>query len=66
MLQNPALAKRSGKSGRDLTRRVVYELYDRRSKWFWKIGMRMKDRRAFEKKDKDLLDFAHSYLSDAR
>src|SRR5260370_14251188 len=27
--------------------------------------MRMKDRRAFEKKDKDLLDFAHSYLSDA-
>ena len=27
--------------------------------------MRMKDRRAFEKKDKDLLDFAHSYLSEA-
>src|SRR5260370_1132584 len=27
--------------------------------------MRMKDRRAFEKKDKDLLDFAHSYLSAA-
>src|SRR6267378_3463100 len=26
--------------------------------------MRMKDRRAFEKKDKDLLDFAHSYLSE--
>jgi hypothetical protein len=25
----------------------------------------MKDRRAFEKKDKDLLDFAHSYLSEA-
>ncbi len=24
----------------------------------------MKDRRAFEKKDKDLLDFAHSYLSE--
>ena len=27
--------------------------------------MRMKDRRAFKKKDKDLLDFAHSYLSEA-
>src|SRR5258708_24163892 len=27
--------------------------------------MRMRDRRAFEKKDKDLLDFAHSYLSEA-
>src|SRR6267378_1905079 len=27
--------------------------------------MRMKDRRAFEKKDKDLLDFANSYLSEA-
>ncbi len=27
--------------------------------------MRMKDRRAFEKKDEDLLDFAHSYLSEA-
>src|SRR5258708_3262685 len=27
--------------------------------------MRMKDRGAFEKKDKDLLDFAHSYLSEA-
>src|SRR6266851_9775802 len=27
--------------------------------------MRMKDRRPFEKKDKDLLDFAHSYLSEA-
>src|SRR5882762_4479366 len=27
--------------------------------------MRMKDRRAFEKKDKDLFDFAHSYLSEA-
>src|SRR5712691_8522419 len=27
--------------------------------------MRMKDRRAFEKKDKDLLDFAQSYLSEA-
>src|SRR6266436_254170 len=26
--------------------------------------MRMKDRRAFENKDKDLLDFAHSYLSE--
>jgi hypothetical protein len=26
--------------------------------------MRMKDRRAFEKKDKDLLDFARSYLSE--
>jgi len=25
----------------------------------------MRDRRAFEKKDKDLLDFAHSYLSEA-
>src|SRR6267378_8063123 len=27
--------------------------------------MRMKDRRAFKKKDKDLLDFAQSYLSEA-
>ncbi len=27
--------------------------------------MRMKDRRAFEKKDKDVLDFARSYLSEA-
>src|SRR6266851_4064935 len=27
--------------------------------------MRMRDRRAFEKKDKDLFDFAHSYLSEA-
>jgi hypothetical protein len=27
--------------------------------------MRMKDRKAFEKKDKDLLDFAQSYLSEA-
>src|SRR6266566_2228976 len=27
--------------------------------------MRMKDRRAFERKDKDLLDFAQSYLSEA-
>ena len=27
--------------------------------------MRMKDRRAFEKKDKDLLDFARAYLSEA-
>src|SRR6266852_3260333 len=27
--------------------------------------MRMKNRRAFEKKDKDLLDYAHSYLSKA-
>src|ERR1700730_8287444 len=27
--------------------------------------MRMKDRRAYDKKDKDLFDFAHSYLSEA-
>src|SRR5260370_40614348 len=27
--------------------------------------MRMKARRAFEKKDKDVLDFAHCYLSEA-
>src|SRR5712692_1045590 len=33
--------------------------------WFWQIGMKMKDRRAFEEKDKDLFTFAHSYLSEA-